>query len=61
MIDKFLFCTMLSDSSGTYFRYDLHSGIKDTIGDHDDLAICVEYCDETCKLPIFLVFSFIGL
>ncbi|XP_034692207.1 mitotic checkpoint protein BUB3.3 isoform X1 [Vitis riparia] len=31
-------------------RYDLHSGIQDTIGNHDDLATCVEYCDETCQV-----------
>ena len=33
-----------------YFRYDLHSGIEDIIGNHDDLATCVECSDETCKL-----------
>ncbi|XP_057949851.1 mitotic checkpoint protein BUB3.3 isoform X2 [Malania oleifera] len=34
-----------SDRSVT--RYDLLLGIHDTIGDHDDLATCIEYSDET--------------
>ena len=32
------------------FRYDLHSGINDTIGNHDDIATGIGYSDETCKL-----------
>ncbi|RVW76325.1 Mitotic checkpoint protein BUB3.3 [Vitis vinifera] len=49
--DRFLFCTMLNDSLWyVFFRYDLDSGIQDTIGNHDDLATCVEYCDETCQV-----------
>ncbi|KAK9276490.1 hypothetical protein L1049_006024 [Liquidambar formosana] len=31
-------------------RYDLHSGIHNTIGNHDDSATCVEYSDETCQV-----------
>lgn len=31
-------------------RYDLNSGINATIGNHDDLATCVEYSDETCQV-----------
>ncbi|XP_076942640.1 mitotic checkpoint protein BUB3.3-like [Bidens hawaiensis] len=34
-----------SDCSIT--RYDLHSGISKIIGNHDDLATCVEYSDAT--------------
>ncbi|PWA44840.1 transducin/WD40 repeat-like superfamily protein [Artemisia annua] len=34
-----------SDCSIT--RYDLHSGISDNFGNHDDLATCVEYSDQT--------------
>ncbi|KAM7530434.1 hypothetical protein LguiB_033844 [Lonicera macranthoides] len=35
-------------SDGSIRRYDLHSGIEDIIGNHDDLAMCVECSDETC-------------
>ncbi|KAA8532937.1 hypothetical protein F0562_032946 [Nyssa sinensis] len=31
-------------------RYDLHSGIHDTIGNHEDLVTCVEYSNETCQV-----------
>ena len=56
--DRFLFWTMLNDSLWyVFFRYDLDSGIQDTIGNHDDLATCVEYCDETCKLLMLLCFE----
>lgn len=41
------------------FRYDLHSGINDTIGYHDDIATCVEYSDETCKLKLSHFFCWI--
>ena len=34
----------------TVFRYDLHSGINDTIGNHDDIATSIGYSDETGKL-----------
>ncbi|XP_071717644.1 mitotic checkpoint protein BUB3.3-like [Rutidosis leptorrhynchoides] len=34
-----------SDFSVT--RYDLHSGVNENFGSHDDLATCVEYSDET--------------
>lgn len=34
------------------FRYDLHSGVSDTVGNHDDIATCIGYCDETCKLML---------
>ncbi|KAI3733719.1 hypothetical protein L6452_13172 [Arctium lappa] len=37
--------TAASDCSIT--RYDLHSGISESFGNHDDLATCVEYSDET--------------
>ncbi|KAL6983419.1 hypothetical protein U1Q18_016806 [Sarracenia purpurea var. burkii] len=39
-------------------RYDLDSGIHDTIGNHDDLVTCVEYSDETCKLLVLPIFYF---
>ncbi|GMP93910.1 hypothetical protein CsSME_00043554 [Camellia sinensis var. sinensis] len=31
-------------------RYDLDSGIHDTLGNHDDLVSCVEYSAETRKI-----------
>ena len=34
----------------TAFRYDLHSGVNDTIGNHDDIATSIGYSDETGKL-----------
>ncbi|KAL4557980.1 hypothetical protein LXL04_036176 [Taraxacum kok-saghyz] len=37
-----------SDCSIT--RYDLHLGTKDFFGNHDDLATCVEYSDETGQI-----------
>ena len=58
MGDKFLFAQCLMTPSDTYFRYDLHSGVQDTIGNHDDLAICVEFCEETCKLLMLPCFKF---
>lgn len=35
-------------------RYDLDSGIKVSVGNHDDSATCVEYSAETCKILITL-------
>ncbi|KAI3899832.1 hypothetical protein MKW92_009785 [Papaver armeniacum] len=29
--------------------HDLNSGIHETVGNHDDLATCVEYSEETCQ------------
>lgn len=40
-----------------FCRYDLHSGIHNTIGNHDDFATCVEYSDETRKQMIPPSFS----
>ncbi|KAL4639586.1 hypothetical protein ACB092_03G228900 [Castanea dentata] len=34
-------------SDGCVRRYDLHSGINDTIGNHDDIATSIGYSDET--------------
>ncbi|PSR88422.1 Mitotic checkpoint protein like [Actinidia chinensis var. chinensis] len=34
-------------SDGCVRRYDLDSGIHDTVGNHDDLVSCIEYSDET--------------
>ncbi|XP_077216652.1 transducin/WD40 repeat-like superfamily protein [Tasmannia lanceolata] len=31
-------------------RYDLNSGIQNTIGDHDDLATCIEYSEATSQV-----------
>lgn len=31
-------------------RYDLDSGIKVSLGNHDDSATCVEYSAETCNI-----------
>lgn len=33
-------------------RYDLDSGINVSVGNHDDVATCVEYSAETCKILI---------
>ncbi|KAI3966172.1 hypothetical protein MKW92_003116 [Papaver armeniacum] len=30
--------------------HDLNSGIHETVGNHDDLATCVEYSEETCQV-----------
>ena len=35
-----------------FSRYDLHSGTNDAIGNHQDIAACVGYSIETCKLPV---------
>ncbi|XP_055809986.1 mitotic checkpoint protein BUB3.3 [Solanum dulcamara] len=37
-------------SDGSVNRYDLDSGIKVTVGNHDDLATLVEYSAETCQI-----------
>ncbi|XP_031263188.1 mitotic checkpoint protein BUB3.3-like [Pistacia vera] len=37
-------------SDGSIRRYDLHSGMHDTIGNHDDIATCLQYSDETAQL-----------
>ncbi|QHN89049.1 mitotic checkpoint protein BUB3.3-like [Arachis ipaensis] len=37
-------------SDGLIRRYDLDSGIIDTMGGHDDIASCIGYSSETCKL-----------
>ncbi|KAK6242690.1 hypothetical protein SCA6_008079 [Theobroma cacao] len=34
-------------TDGSITRYDLHSGISNRIGNHDDVATCVEYSNET--------------
>lgn len=39
-----------ADSDCLLRRYDLHSGVHDVMGNHDDLATCVEYSDETCQV-----------
>ncbi|KAB1208063.1 Mitotic checkpoint protein BUB3.3 [Morella rubra] len=37
-------------SDGFVRRYDLHSGILDTIGNHDDIATSISYSNETCQV-----------
>ncbi|OIW02160.1 hypothetical protein TanjilG_02384 [Lupinus angustifolius] len=37
-------------SDGLIRRYDLHSGIIDTVGSHDDIATCIGYSNETYQL-----------
>ncbi|GAU43228.1 hypothetical protein TSUD_241180 [Trifolium subterraneum] len=37
-------------SDGFIRRYDLHSGIIDPMGNHDDMATCIGYSNETCLL-----------
>ncbi|CAJ1931979.1 unnamed protein product [Sphenostylis stenocarpa] len=37
-------------SDGLIRRYDLHSGLVDTVGSHDDMATCIGYSNETCQL-----------
>ncbi|CAK7326151.1 unnamed protein product [Dovyalis caffra] len=36
-------------SDGSIIRYDLHSGTNDAVGNHQDIATCVEYSIETCQ------------
>lgn len=33
-------------------RYDLHSEILDIMGNHDDIATCVEYSDQSCEYQL---------
>ncbi|KAK7368179.1 hypothetical protein VNO80_10203 [Phaseolus coccineus] len=37
-------------TDGLVRRYNLHSGLVDTVGSHDDMATCIEYSNETCQL-----------
>ncbi|KNA20866.1 hypothetical protein SOVF_048490 [Spinacia oleracea] len=37
-------------SDGSIFRYDLHSGVYDIIGKHEDSATCIEYSSDTGKV-----------
>ncbi|XP_004298403.1 PREDICTED: mitotic checkpoint protein bub3-like [Fragaria vesca subsp. vesca] len=37
-------------SDGCVRRYDLHSGSCETIGNHDDIATCIGYSDETSQV-----------
>ncbi|KAJ4711419.1 Mitotic checkpoint protein bub3 [Melia azedarach] len=37
-------------SDGFIRRCDLHSGINDTFGNHDDIATCLQYSEETNQL-----------
>ncbi|KAM5567301.1 mitotic checkpoint protein BUB3.3 [Rosa sericea] len=37
-------------SDGFIRRYDLHSGICEMIGNHDDIATCIGYSDETSQV-----------
>ncbi|KAG4402038.1 hypothetical protein GLYMA_02G112500v4 [Glycine max] len=37
-------------SDGLIRRYDLHSGLVDTVGRHDDMAMFIGYSNETCQL-----------
>lgn len=44
----------------------MHSGVHDVMGNHDDLATCVEYSDETCKPParsqlFFYLYSYLSV
>ncbi|KAL9149229.1 hypothetical protein ABFS82_12G096200 [Erythranthe guttata] len=38
------------DSDGSILRYDMRAGDSKAIGNHDDLATCVEYSVETCQI-----------
>ncbi|GLU17000.1 hypothetical protein SLE2022_333990 [Rubroshorea leprosula] len=37
-------------SDGLIRRYDLHSGTFDTVGNHDDIATCIQYSNEKCEV-----------
>lgn len=37
-------------SDGFIRRYDLYSGISDTIGNHEDIATCIQYSNEKCEV-----------
>jgi len=41
---------VFDSSRAKLYRYDLHSGLVDTVGCHDDMATCIGYSNETCKL-----------
>lgn len=53
-----MFCDFDSCSAKIY-RHDLHSGIVDPMGSHDDMATCIGYSNETCKLLTNLYSSFL--
>lgn len=38
----------------------MHLGTSVTIGNHDDLATCAEYSDETCKIMLAYVSPLLG-
>lgn len=42
-------------------RYDLHSEILDNMGNHDDIATCVEYSDQSCELSTVLMLLVLAL
>lgn len=44
------FVAFSAASDGSIHRYDMHSGHKSAIGNHDDMATFVEYSPETCQL-----------
>ncbi|KAI9111681.1 hypothetical protein K1719_017371 [Acacia pycnantha] len=44
------FVAFAAGSDGLIRRYNLHLGIIDTIGNHDDIATCIGYANETCQL-----------
>ena len=50
------FKSVFDSSKAKLYRYDLHSGLVDTLGSHDDMATCIGYSNETCNLliPLFI-------
>lgn len=51
------FKSVFDSSKAKLYRYDLHSGLVDTVGRHDDMAMFIGYSNETCKLLIQLFIS----
>ncbi|KAL8533714.1 hypothetical protein ACS0TY_009927 [Phlomoides rotata] len=39
-----------ANSDGSIFRYDMRLGNIKAVGNHDDIATCVEYSEETCQV-----------
>lgn len=51
-------CFLVSDNIvltlfvAEFCRYDLNSGVVERIGNHQNIANCIGYSDETCELSI---------
>ena len=49
---KYLYWYQSFDYEYDYYRCDLHLGINDAVGNHDDIATCLQFSEETSE-PLF--------